>query len=126
VPSDTLVFDLQFPAFGEGRVTIDGPDLALPPALATQFVMILHELATNAAKYGALGAIGHVSVTWRIVLPRKGRLLDLVWRESGGPPVSAERGSGFGTFIIQHGMPDAKVEQRFEADGLVCRIEGLP
>ena len=85
--------------------------------------MILHELATNAAKYGALGAKGHVSVTWRIVLPRAGRLLELVWRESGGPPLSAERGSGFGTFIIQNGIPDAKVEQGFEPDGLVCRIE---
>ena len=112
-----------YPAFGEGRVTIDGPELVLPPALATPFVMILHELATNAAKYGALGAKGHVSITWRIVLPRAGRLLELIWRESGGPPLSAERGSGFGTFIIQNGIPDAKVEQGFEPDGLVCRIE---
>ena len=87
--------------------------------------MILHELATNAAKYGALGAKGHVSVTWRIVLPRAGRLLELVWREGGGPPVPSERGAGFGTYIIEHGMTDAKVEQHFEPDGLVCRIEVL-
>ncbi len=115
----------SYPAFGEGRVTIDGPDLVLPPSLSTPFVMILHELATNAAKYGALGAKGRVSVTWRIVLPREGRLLELIWRESGGPPVPSKRGAGFGTFIIQNGMPDAKVEQRFEPDGLICRIEAL-
>ena len=115
----------SYPAFGEGRVTIDGPDVVLPTALATPFVMILHELATNAAKYGALGEKGQVSVTWRIVLPRTGRLLELVWRERGGPPVPSERDSGFGTFIIQNGMPDAKVEQQFEPDGLVCRIEVL-
>ncbi|MGB9163585.1 MAG: HWE histidine kinase domain-containing protein [Rhodomicrobium sp.] len=115
----------SYPASGEGRVTIDGPDLVLPPALATPFVMILHELATNAAKYGALGEKGTVSVTWRIVLPRTGRLLELVWRESGGPPVPSERGAGFGTYIIEHGMTDAKVEQHFEPDGLVCRIEVL-
>ncbi len=115
----------SYPAFGEGRVTIDGPDLVLPPSLATPFVMILHELATNAAKYGALGAKGRVSVTWRIVLPREGRLLELAWRESGGPPVPSKRGAGFGTFIIQNGMPDAKVEQRFEPGGLICRIEAL-
>ncbi len=112
-----------YPAFGEGRVTVDGPDAVLPPDLATPFVMILHELATNAAKYGALGEKGHVSVTWRIVLPRKGKLLELMWRESGGPPVPKERGSGFGTFIIENGMPDAKVEQHFEPAGLACRIE---
>ncbi len=114
-----------YPAFDQGRVTIDGPELVLPTHLTTPFVMILHELATNAAKYGALGNKGRLSIAWRIVLPRTGRLLELVWRESGGPPVPSKRGSGFGTFIIENGMSDAKVEQRFEPDGLVCRIEAL-
>jgi two-component system CheB/CheR fusion protein len=112
-----------YPAFDQGRVTIEGPELVLSTHLTTAFVMILHELATNAAKYGALGENGCVAVTWRIVLPHTGRLLELVWQESGGPPVPANRGSGFGTFIIENGMSDAKVERRFEPDGLVCRIE---
>ena len=112
-----------YAATGQGRVTIEGPDLLLPPYLATPFAMLVHELATNAAKYGALGERGTVAITWRIVLQRDGKLLELVWRETGGQAVSANRRPGFGTFIIQEGLPDAKVEQRFEPEGLVCRIE---
>jgi two-component system CheB/CheR fusion protein len=114
-----------YPAFSQGRVTLDGPELVLPAALATPFVLIVHELATNAAKYGALGKKGRVSIGWRIVFPRSGRLLELTWRESGGPPAPSKRTPGFGTYIIENGMSDAKVEQRFDADGLVCRIEAL-
>ena len=95
----------------------------LKPHTATPFAMVLHELATNAAKYGALGEKGNLSVTWRIVLQRNGRLLELDWRESGGPPVPAERRDGFGTYVIENSIADAKVEQRFEPGGLVCRIE---
>ena len=112
-----------YAATGQGRVTIEGPDLLLPPYLATPFAMVVHELATNAAKYGALGERGTVAITWRIVLQRDGKLLDLVWRENGGPAVSAKRRPGFGTFLIEEGLPDAKVEQRFEPGGLVCQIE---
>jgi two-component system CheB/CheR fusion protein len=112
-----------YAATGQGRVTIEGPDLMLPPYLATPFAMLLHELATNASKYGALGERGTVAITWRIVLQRDGKVLDFVWRENGGPPVSSKRQPGFGTFIIEQGLPDAKVEQRFEPGGLVCWIE---
>jgi two-component system CheB/CheR fusion protein len=112
-----------YPASSQGRIAIEGPEVLLPPALATPFAMVLHELAMNAAKYGALGEKGNVSLTWRVVLNREGRYLELVWRESGGPPVAAKRRPGFGSYIIENGLTDAKVEQRFEPDGLVCRIE---
>jgi len=112
-----------YAASAQGRVTIDGPELLLPPYLATPFAMLVHELATNAAKYGALGEKGNVSITWRVVLQRNGKALEMLWQESGGPPVSSKRSPGFGTFIIENGLPDAKVEQRFEPGGLVCRVE---
>jgi len=112
-----------YAASAQGRVIIDGPELLLPPYLATPFAMLVHELATNAAKYGALGEKGNVSITWRIVLQSNGKVLEMLWQESGGPPVSTKRRPGFGTFIIENGLPDAKVEQRFEPGGLVCRVE---
>ena len=119
----SLIHRLMAAYSAQGRVAIDGPEVLLPPYLATPFAMLVHELATNAAKYGALGEKGNVSITWRVVLQRNGKALELVWQESGGPPITKKRQPGFGTFIIENGLPDAKVEQRFEPGGLVCRIE---
>lgn len=50
-------------------------------------------------------------------------LLEMIWQESGGPAIPTDRSLGFGTFIIEKGLPDAKVEQRFEPGGLVCTIK---
>lgn len=79
------------------RCSISGPRLDLRPAAAQSLAMVLHELATNAAKYGALSRHGgHVGIDWRLT----GDRLDLDWQESGGPPVSAPRGRGFGSTVI--------------------------
>jgi two-component system, chemotaxis family, CheB/CheR fusion protein len=106
-----------------GRIAITGPEFMLPAYLATPFAMLLHELVANAAKFGALGEHGNVAISWRVLLQRDEKLLEIVWKESGGPPVLAHKPPGFGTFFIENGLPNAKVERRLEAGGLICRIE---
>jgi two-component system CheB/CheR fusion protein len=109
---------------GERRIRVAGPDALLDTSLAVPLGLALHELATNAAKYGALSRPGgHVDLSWTV--ERRGRTdyLNLAWRETGGPPVTAPTRRGFGTSLIERGLPDARIERRFEPDGLVCRIE---
>ncbi len=109
---------------GANRTRIEGPAIVLPSELATPFGLVLHELATNAAKYGALAdPSGKVSVTWD--LPRKnGRNeVRLVWRETGGPPPAASSASGLGSQLIEHVIPGAIVQREFPQTGLVCTIE---
>jgi PAS domain S-box-containing protein len=105
------------------RVRIDGPEVLLRPAIAQAIAMTLHELATNAAKYGALsGARGHVDVTWS--LTADGRLT-LVWSETGGPPVTTPKRQGFGTRVIKQmivGQLKGTMRLHWRADGLVCEI----
>ncbi len=80
-------------------ITLAGPDVALVPSDALSLGMAVHELATNAGKYGALSvASGQVSVTWEMVTPQA---LRMVWLEQGGPPVPAQRRRGFGTDLIE-------------------------
>ena len=76
-------------------VSVDGgPDVLLPPKLALMMALLVHELATNAAKYGALSSsVGNLSIQWSLADAR----LDLEWRESGGPTVTAPVHRGFGT-----------------------------
>jgi two-component sensor histidine kinase len=90
--------------------------------------MVLHELATNAAKHGALSVpAGSVAVTWRVG-QRAGedRLLHLRWAESGGPAIGgAPARRGFGSRVIEataRGQLGGSVERRWEASGLVCEI----
>jgi PAS domain S-box-containing protein len=88
----------------EGRISIDGPDVRLSPKQALALSMALHELATNAAKYGALSNdSGRVEVAWRVVLEGAGEL-QLTWAESGGPPVVPPTRTGFGSRLIQRSL----------------------
>jgi len=84
--------------------------------------MAFHELATNAAKYGALSnASGVVQVRWTI-LP-DGKTLNFTWEERGGPPVVLPQRRGFGLRLIEHGMEreiSGKVTLDFQPEGLVC------
>lgn len=111
-------------ASDDGRVRIEGPPLSLPPDYATSFGLVLHELATNAAKHGALSvAGGRVSVRWTTGEHEDGRLLALTWEEKGGPPPRRNAKSGLGTALIDKGIPNTTVQRAFENGGFVCRIE---
>jgi PAS domain S-box-containing protein len=108
------------------RFTIEGPDVHLAPPTATAMALGLHELATNAAKYGALSSPeGRVSLTWAVDGQAKARRLRLTWRESGGPAVAAPGPSGFGTRLIERGLTAelrAEVKLAFEATGVVFTL----
>jgi PAS domain S-box-containing protein len=85
------------------NVVIDGPDAALGPNMALTFSMVLHELSTNAAKYGALSAPGgRVEVRWGSEPGEAGPDLVLRWNEYGGPPVTEPQEQGFGSYLIRN------------------------
>lgn len=104
------------------RISMDGPDAMLDPRTALALTMCLHELATNALKYGALsGDSGQVSVTWTI----EQRILTLRWRESGGPAVTPPRQRGFGSRLIDRVLsadPNGKAELSFDERGVICTV----
>jgi len=107
------------------RVEVEGPSLNVTPATAQALSMALHELATNAVKYGALGAPGgHVAVSWRV--DADAGLLRLRWAETGGPPLKGPPARrGFGSRVIEATVRDQLggcVERRWEPAGLVCEV----
>jgi two-component sensor histidine kinase len=103
------------------RFRINGPSVRLEPRLALSLAMTLHELGTNAIKYGALSNdSGVVDVRWAVV-EESPQLFSLEWHESGGPPVSPPSHRGFGSRLIeiQSGAePGSKFETRYEPTGL--------
>ena len=106
----------------ETRVRIDGPQVLLKPDIAQAIAVILHELATNAAKYGALStAIGQIDLKWS---HEADGLLILRWTEVGGPEVQTPTRQGFGTRVIEGMVGQLKGKARFDwrAEGLVCEI----
>lgn len=113
---------------GSGQqAMIEGPKVALPPGAAQPFAMAIHELATNALKYGALTTPGgHVAVTWTLEGGPAGRLR-LRRAESGGPPVEgAPARRGFGTRVLDgtvRGQLGGTVALSWNVPGLVCDIE---
>jgi two-component system CheB/CheR fusion protein len=112
-------------AGGPDRLRISGAPVVLPSDLATPFGLVLHELSTNAAKYGAFSTPeGRVDLSWTIeALDDHRRQLTMIWRESGGPaPGLDPRPVGLGTQLIDHGIPKAKILRRYEADGFSCTI----
>lgn len=109
---------------GHDRLGIEGESVTLPPDLASPFGLVLHELATNAAKYGALSqASGRVVLNWSISSRNQKQILKFVWREYGGPRVQEPEHAGYGTSVIDRGVPDAVVHREFSPDGLVFTIE---
>jgi PAS domain S-box-containing protein len=118
----------EFAPYSTGNTDISGPSITLRPEVAQAVAMVLHELATNAAKYGALSnRAGRVSVRWfwpQNGIPNQGLVID--WREAGGPPVSAPSASGYGTSIIRELIPfevGGKAELVFASEGVICRLE---
>jgi PAS domain S-box-containing protein len=108
---------------GDGRARIDGPNLVMRPDIAQTVAVALHELATNAAKYGALSvADGQVQVEWSC--GSDGRLV-LRWTETGGPPVKPPTRQGFGTRVMDRiirGQLKGEMHVDWRAEGLVCEI----
>jgi two-component sensor histidine kinase len=107
----------------KARTRIEGPDVLLAPNTAQAIAMTLHELATNAAKYGSLSVPkGHLEVTWSRAAD--GPLI-LRWTESGGPPTKKPTREGFGTHVIERmirRLLKGEMHLNWRAEGLACEI----
>lgn len=111
--------------FGK-RCTLEGPQVALRPSAALSFSLIVHELLTNACKFGSLSnAEGEISLTWRIVGRGDGDdLLEINWQEAGGPLVSAPVQRGFGSKLIGIGLAGTGgVSLRYEPSGFSADLQ---
>ncbi|HWK68241.1 MAG TPA: response regulator [Rhizobiaceae bacterium] len=102
---DLIRDQLKIGTIDAARLSVSGPDVELAPTAALRMAMILHELSTNASKYGALSnSEGRIALSWTV----DGDRLQIFWREAGGPPTQAPSRQGFGTTLI---------EQSARADG---------
>lgn len=122
---DLVIAELE--AYGlDERLSLDGPPVTLHSTRAVPVSMILHELATNAAKYGALSTPGGtLTVSWDVEVGGLSRLLRWTWIERGGPPVAPPARKGFGSRLITDGLArelGADVSLDFEPDGLQARL----
>jgi two-component system CheB/CheR fusion protein len=109
------------------NISVIGPSVALTPKAGLAMAMAIHELASNAAKYGALSLPGgRVAVTWSFD-DNANRMLGFTWLETGGPPITRPPSRrGFGTTLIERTLAhefDATVERRFLPTGLRCSID---
>jgi two-component sensor histidine kinase len=115
------ILSAELRPYGVSRVSMEGPDVLLPPKLALMMALLVHELATNAAKYGALSSsVGNLSIQWSLADAR----LELEWRESGGPTVAAAVHRGFGTRLLSRALEQfgGAVEATFATTGLICNL----
>lgn len=109
------------------RIAVDGPDIQLMPAAGQSLALVLHELATNAAKYGAMSeAYGLLDIRWAVQAagPDKGALC-LTWRESDGPSVASNRRDGFGSTMMRamvRGQLGGTLDVDWAENGMECRI----
>ena len=116
------------PCVGEGNAVVDGPEVVLAAEATQAVATVLHELVTNAAKYGALSTPrGRVSVRWDWLRNGSARQpLVLQWQETGGPAVTAAEKSGYGTSVICDLVPyelGGTVDLVFASDGVRCKLE---
>jgi two-component sensor histidine kinase len=112
---------LEFAPYGEDRLRLDGPDFTMQPDMARNLILIVHELVTNAAKYGCLShESGCVTVDWLA----KRSSVELHWRERGGPKVKPPSKQGFGSELIAQCVVglSAAYESKFSDDGFECSI----
>jgi two-component sensor histidine kinase len=120
------VAQLEFRPYGPERYRLTGPAVALAPAQALALGLLFHELATNAAKYGALAhGDGQVEVVWRVEMSGKQTNLEIDWKEHDGPPVIPPSRSGFGSRLIQRslqGQLGGEAALDYAPDGVRCHI----
>lgn len=128
---DAILRPIALNGHQEGRhasqVSIEGPDVRLPPKAALTLALVLHEMATNAKRHGALsnGGGGQVDVAWGMVETPEGDRMRLQWRESGGPPVGRPTRRGFGSRLLEGGLArelHGEVSLEYAPAGVVCTI----
>jgi two-component sensor histidine kinase len=110
---------------GRERFVLSGSDIALDAGRALTLAMLLHELGTNAMKYGALSSEkGTVTIDWSLVEDGKSPQLQLTWQERGGPHVNAPTRKGFGSTLIEKALSgtQGKVQLRYEPHGIICDV----
>lgn len=109
------------------RISISGPDVSMPERTAGGLALAIHELATNAVKYGALSVeTGKISLTWSLSDQSGVRLFVMVWEEAGGPSVSTPASEGFGGMVIRQSVAheaDSKIALDYRPEGLRCSLE---
>jgi two-component sensor histidine kinase len=122
----TAVLARTMSPYGPDRITLSGPDLRVSPKMALALAMGVHELATNAVKYGALSVDkGHVEIDWRLDETVEPSLLRLEWRERDGPRVEPPKTRGFGARLLEKGLAHelgGEVVIRFLPAGVRCDI----
>lgn len=102
------------------RISIVGPDIVLDPICAEPLILAMHELATNAHKYGALSVpAGHVELSWRISPSDKSKC-DIRWIERNGPAVTNPTRSGLEKHLLKAQRGLAAVTISYESEGLIC------
>lgn len=109
-----------------GRFVVEGPAVICGDKTALSLALMIHELATNAAKYGALRAAeGSVAITWTLAEALADPMVTFRWQEHGGPPVVPPTRKGFGSRLIERGLAGAvggEVSMRYAPEGLVCTL----
>ena len=117
----------QLAPFASGNAAFDGPHVILKADAAQAVAMVLHELTTNAAKYGAFSKKdGRLLLRWRWLRNGSSGRLAIEWQELGGPPVLRPDQSGYGTSIVRELIPfelGGTADLDFATDGLRCRLE---
>lgn len=115
------IIETEVKPYDRLRISRSGPSVFLPPKLAMTMGLLIHELATNAAKYGALSTPqGRLAITWTV---SDGRLT-VQWQETDGPAVSSVNIEGFGTRLFARALNQfgGEIERRFEPTGVVCNL----
>lgn len=110
------------------RVMLEGPPLLLPSQSVVPLSLVLHELMTNAAKYGALAGSGQVGLAWRREPEGDAMAVHMLWREAGGPRVEPPAKSGFGTKLIERVLAydlDGSAALAFRPEGVECELRFL-
>jgi PAS domain S-box-containing protein len=109
------------------RILIDGPSVMLKPEISVAFALALHELATNAVKYGALSNdTGIVTLSWTVDGDGTDAAFSLKWREQGGPPLTPPQRRGFGSTLIERSLRShfgGKAATDYRSDGLVFELQ---
>jgi hypothetical protein len=110
-----------FAPYGEGRLAAFGPEISIGPDPARHLILLIHELVTNAVKYGSLSQLsGRVFVNWQ----EAGDTIVLNWKESGGPRIDSPKREGFGSQLMTACIKalSGSIQRDFASDGLACSI----